>query len=72
MASLGVQRFVIGRVLNHVERGVTRVYDRHSYDDDKRRALERWDELLRRMLRGESAQVVQLHDESFRTATATR
>lgn len=42
MASLGVTRFVIGRVLNHAERDVTAVYDRHSYDAEKRAALEAW------------------------------
>jgi hypothetical protein len=29
-------------VLNHVEAGVTKVYDRYTYDDEKRGALERW------------------------------
>jgi integrase len=42
MASLGVTRFVIARVLNHAERDVTAVYDRHSYDAEKRAALEAW------------------------------
>lgn len=58
MASAGVERFVIGRVLNHVEPGVTRVYDRHSYDDEKRRALEKWDRRLRRVLTGEKPRVL--------------
>ena len=42
MASAGVQRLVIGKVLNHAERGVTAVYDRHAYDIEKRAALETW------------------------------
>ena len=42
MASIGVPRFVIARILNHVETGVTAVYDRHSYDREKREALESW------------------------------
>lgn len=42
MASLGVTRFVIARLLNHAEREVTAVYDRHSYDAEKRAALEAW------------------------------
>ena len=46
MASAGVERFVIGRVLNHVEPGVTRVYDRHSYDAEKSRALLTWERRL--------------------------
>lgn len=42
MASLGVPRLVISKILNHVEAGVTGVYDRHSYDQEKRTALEAW------------------------------
>ena len=42
MASAGVPRLVVGKVLNHVEQGVTAVYDRHSYDGEKRAALETW------------------------------
>ena len=42
MASAGVPRLVIAKVLNHVEQGVTAVYDRHSYDGEKRAALDTW------------------------------
>ena len=42
MASAGVPRLVVGKVLNHVEQGVTAVYDRHSYDGEKRAALDTW------------------------------
>ena len=47
MASAGVQRLVIGKVLNHAERGVTAVYDRHAYDAEKRAALDSWARDLR-------------------------
>ena len=47
MASAGVQRLVIGKVLNHAERGVTAVYDRHTYDAEKRAALDSWARDLR-------------------------
>ena len=40
MTSLGVARLVVSKILNHVESGVTAVYDRHSYDVEKRSALE--------------------------------
>lgn len=50
MASLGVQRLVISKVLNHVEPGVTRVYDRHSYDGEKRQALQAWAKRLGQIL----------------------
>jgi integrase len=52
MGSLGVSRFVIARVLNHADRSVTAVYDRHSYDAEKMVALERWAEDLTRILAG--------------------
>jgi integrase len=42
MARLGVTRFTIGRVLNHSDRSVTGIYDRHSYLAEKRHALETW------------------------------
>ena len=42
MTSLGVSRLVVSKLLNHVESGVTAVYDRHSYDQEKRRGLELW------------------------------
>jgi integrase len=42
MARLGIQRFVIARVLAHADREVTGVYDRYEYLPEKRAALERW------------------------------
>jgi len=42
MTSMGVSRIVVGHILNHTERGVTAVYDRYSYDREKRDALEAW------------------------------
>lgn len=46
MAMLGVNRLVISKVLNHVETGITAVYDRHGYDAEKRRAWHAWDQHL--------------------------
>jgi hypothetical protein len=46
MASMGTPRVVLGRILNHVETGVTATYDRHSYDREKREALEAWGKRL--------------------------
>ena len=42
MAKMGVPRLVIGKILNHVEPGVTKVYDRYSYDKEKQEALNAW------------------------------
>jgi hypothetical protein len=46
MASMGVSRIVIGQILNHADRSVTAVYDRYSYDAEKRAALTLWSERL--------------------------
>jgi integrase len=40
MAEGGVQRFIIERVLGHADHTVTAVYDRATYRDEKRAALE--------------------------------
>ena len=46
LAAMGVARLEISKLLNHSEGGVTRVYDRHSYDTEKRAALLRWEKRL--------------------------
>jgi len=57
MASAGVPRDHIAKVLNHVEGGAraTRVYDRHNYDAEKRMALESWDRTLTAILERKDA-----------------
>ncbi|MFC1572829.1 tyrosine-type recombinase/integrase [Candidatus Eisenbacteria bacterium] len=58
LASLGVSRFVLARILNHVEKGITRVYDRHTYDGEKQEALEAWGDRLEELGRkGEARDV---------------
>ncbi len=47
MTSLGTARLVVKKVLNHVDRDVTAIYDLHSYDAEKRVALEAWARRLR-------------------------
>jgi integrase len=45
MARLGINLPVIEKILNHTSgsfRGVVGVYQRHSYSDEKRRALDAW------------------------------
>jgi integrase len=46
------------RVLNHKIAGIEAVYDQHSYEDEKRDALQRLAWLIRQILEGESAHVV--------------
>ena len=53
MASLGIARLTISKILNHVETGVTSIYDRYGYDAEKRHALEAWAAHLEGILSGE-------------------
>lgn len=57
LAALGVQRLVVGKVLNHTDESVTAIYDRHDYLPEKRAALELWANHLRGVLAGEKPKV---------------
>jgi integrase len=52
MGRLGVSRMVIGRVLNHVETGVTAVYDRSTGEHEIEEALRVWGNRLDEIVRG--------------------
>ncbi len=60
MARLGIGVGIIGRALNHASgRGVTGIYDRHSYLPEKHRALVAWAGRLEALLgRTDEARVV--------------
>jgi integrase len=58
MAGGGVPRLVISKILNHVEQGVTAVYDRHSYDAEKQSALNWWAAKLRAILKNQRGKVL--------------
>lgn len=60
MAEMGVSRFVLSRVLNHVDTGITAVYDRHGYDAEKRAALNAWGEKLADIIEGRKTKIVRL------------
>jgi integrase len=47
---LGVDRLTLSKILNHVETGVTAIFDRHSYDKEKRAALQDWSNYLNQIL----------------------
>jgi integrase len=66
MAAAGVPREHISRVLNHVQGGPAsaRVYDRYSYDAEKRSALERWADRLTAIVEGKTAKVVAMRASS--------
>lgn len=52
MTSIGISRLVVSKLLNHVESGITAVYDRHSYDTEKKKALDQWAGKLEAILGG--------------------
>ena len=60
MTSMGISRLVVAKILNHVERCATAVYDRHSYDMEKHQALTRWGMTLEAIVAGELGTVVPL------------
>jgi integrase len=46
IGKLGYERFTIEKVLNHKDKGVTAVYDRYTYLNEKREALQKWADRL--------------------------
>jgi integrase len=58
MTSLGIPRLTVSKVLNHAESGVTKVYDRHSYDAEKRQALDIWGRKVMALVLGEAGKVI--------------
>lgn len=55
MTGVGISRLVVAKILNHVESGITAVYDRHSYDPEKKRALDAWGRVLDEIINGKAA-----------------
>lgn len=55
MTSMGISRLVVSKILNHVESGITAVYDRHSYDNEKKLALDIWSQKLEELTGGVKA-----------------
>ena len=58
MASGRIHRLTISKILNHAERHITSVYDRHSYDPEKSAALTWWDTKLSAILENKAATVL--------------
>ena len=57
MARLGIALPVIEKVLNHVSgsfRGVVGIYNRHSFEDEKRHALQAWGSYVERLMAGDT------------------
>ncbi len=56
MARLGVNIHVVEKVLNHTSgsfRGIVSVYQRHSFSDEKRHALDTWGAFIERLVSDE-------------------
>lgn len=61
MAELGVQPHIVEAVLNHKSgtiRGVGAVYNRYSYEAEKRQALDRWADHLMAVVEGRATNVI--------------
>ena len=46
ISELGFNRLIVDKLLNHKDLSMGGVYDRHSYDKEKRQALEAWEREL--------------------------
>lgn len=68
MAGLGIAPHVIEASLNHIsgfKSGVAGIYNRNTYEPEKRRALDIWAEHLDAIVTGRSAKVVPLRAEAI-------
>ena len=50
ISEIGFNRLVIDKLLNHKDRSVGGIYDRHSYNKEKRDALVQWNDELEKIL----------------------
>lgn len=66
MARHGVPISTISRVLNHAEGGVTRIYARYSYLNEKRKALNTWARTLAGIIRPTESNVIPLESRQER------
>ena len=79
MTSIGISRLVVAKILNHAEPGVTAIYDRHSYDAEKRAALAAWGARLEEIISARtepatscgSGHSAQLEREALKSETPT-
>jgi integrase len=70
LRTLGVDRLVVSKLLNHAEAGVTKTYDRYSADPEKTAAMERWANRLREIISGTKSKKVIPYDRSRRRSKA--
>ena len=63
-ARLGIAVHIVEAALNHKSgsiRGIAAVYNRYSYDTEKRAAMQAWANFVQALVNGEAGNVVQLH-----------
>jgi len=61
MRSLGVDRLVVSKLLNHAEGGTTKIFDKRAAAPEKTAAMERWANRLREIISGApTSNVVQM------------
>ncbi|MBU8922228.1 MAG: tyrosine-type recombinase/integrase [Bacteroidales bacterium] len=60
LASLGISRLVVSKILNHKDRAVTGIYDRFAYETEKRQALEAWAQKIVEITEGRKGIVIPL------------
>ena len=52
MTGMGIPRLTVSKLLNHAEAGITQIYDRHSYDPEKKQALDAWGARVEQIVAG--------------------
>jgi integrase len=60
MTKLGIPRLHVEKVLNHSTGDIAEVYDRHDYAPEKRTALDRWAEYLKKLLEEQEQTIIPL------------
>ncbi len=61
LAGLGTPPQVLSKILNHKKPGegslITDIYNKYNYEDEKRKALKKWEYELQRILEGKEAKI---------------
>ncbi len=70
MTRMGISRLTVSKILNHAESGVMAVYGRHSYDTEKRQALEAWSGRLHEIIHANAEKIVPFRFVGSRSARA--
>ena len=63
MGDLGVAPWIVETILNHVSgfrAGVAGVYQRSTFENDKRRAVDLWGDFIERLVSGDQARIIPL------------